>query len=170
VSVPPPLVKVPPPTDDKRWRIVETAMRRQGFEPRALIEALHSVQQTFGYLDEHAMRYVAASLRVPPSRVYGVATFYHYFSLKPQGRHACVVCLGTACYIKGSAAVLKAVEDEYAVRPGETTADGAVSLLTARCLGTCGLAPVAVVDGQVLGMLSPAELLGRLGDVVRHDA
>lgn len=145
-------------------------MRRQGFAPRALIEALHTVQQSFGYLDEPAMRYVAASLHVPPSRVYGVATFYHHFSLKPQGRHTCVVCLGTACYIKGSTAVLQAVEDEYAVHPGETTEDGAVSLLTARCLGTCGLAPVAVVDGQVLGMLSPAELLGRLGDVVSHDA
>ncbi len=168
--MPPSPVKVPPPTDDKRWRIVETAMRRQGFAPRALIEALHTVQQSFGYLDEPAMRYVAASLQVPPSRVYGVATFYHYFSLKPQGRHTCVVCLGTACYIKGSAAVLKAVEDEYAVRPGETTEDGGLSLLTARCLGTCGLAPVAVVDGQVLGMLGPAELLGRLGDVVDHDA
>ena len=81
------LVKVPPPTDDKRWRVVETAMRRQGFAPRALIEALHTVQQSFGYLDDAAMRYVAASLHVPPSRVYEVATFYHHFSLKPQGRH-----------------------------------------------------------------------------------
>jgi bidirectional [NiFe] hydrogenase diaphorase subunit len=99
-----------------------------------------------------------------------VATFYHYFSLKPQGRHSCVVCLGTACYIKGGAAVLNAVEDEYAVQPGETTDDGQLSLLIARCLGTCGLAPVAVLDGQLIGTLVPAELLGRLGDVVGHDA
>ena len=91
-----------PPTDDKRWRIVEATMRRQGYDTHALIEALHSAQQAFGFLDEPTMRYVAASLRVPLSKVYGVATFYHYFTLKPQGKHACVVCLGTACYIKGS--------------------------------------------------------------------
>jgi len=168
--VPVPLVKVPPPSDDKRWRVVETTMRRQGFQPRALIEALHTVQQSFGFLDDTAMRYVAASLHVPPSRVYGVATFYHHFSLKPPGRHTCVVCLGTACYIKGGTAVLQAVEDEYAVQPGETTADGQLSLLIARCLGMCGLAPVAVLDGQVIGTLVPAALLGQLGDVVGHDA
>jgi bidirectional [NiFe] hydrogenase diaphorase subunit len=168
--MPPTLVKVAPPTDDKRWRVVEAAMRRQGFEPRALIETLHAAQQSFGYLDEPAMRYVAASLHVPPSRVYGVATFYHYFTLKPHGRHTCVVCLGTACYIKGSAANLKAVEDAYAVDAGETTADGALSVVIARCVGACGLAPVAIVDGQLIGTLGPAELLGRVGDVVRHDA
>ena len=97
---------VAPPSDDKRWRIVDVTMRRHGYAPSALIEALHAVQESFGCLDEPGLRYVAASLRVPLSRVFGVATFYHYFSLKPQGDHTCVVCTGTACYIKDSPALL----------------------------------------------------------------
>ena len=103
---------------------------------------------------------------MPLSRVYGVATFYHYFSMKPQGEHTCVVCTGTACYIKDSPALLRAITAELGVEPGETTADGKLSLLTARCLGTCGLAPAAVVDGQVVGRLQAVELLGRLRDLI----
>jgi bidirectional [NiFe] hydrogenase diaphorase subunit len=162
----PQLFKAPPPTDDRRWRIVETVMRRQGYAPDALIEALHAVQQTFGYLDDASLRYVGTNLGVAPSKVYGVATFYHHFSLKPAGEHTCVVCTGTACYIKGSAALLSAIREQYDVRSGETTADGELSLLTARCLGMCGLAPAVVLDGQVAGLMSPAELRDRLGALV----
>ena len=157
---------ISPPSDDKRWRVVDATMRRHGYAPSALIEALHSAQQSFGYLDEPSLRYVAGSLGVPLSRVYGVATFYHYFSMKPQGEHTCVVCTGTACYIKDSPALLQAIADELGVKPGETTADGKLSLLTARCLGTCGLAPAAVLDGQVVGRLQAVELLGRLRDLI----
>jgi len=169
-SVPARLVKVPPPSDDKRWRVVETAMRRQGFEPDALIDALHATQETFGCLDAPALRYVAASLSLPPSRVFGVATFYNFFHLKPEGDHTCVVCTGTACYIKRSAALLQAVEAGFDVKLGETTADGKLSLLTARCVGACGLAPVTVLDGQVLGMLAPDEIVGHLRSMIDHDA
>ena len=154
------------PSDDKRWRVVDATMRRHGYRPSALIEALHAVQQSFGYLDEPALRYVSGSLGAPLSRVYGVATFYHYFSMKPRGEHTCVVCTGTACYIKDSPALLRAIEAELGVAPGETTADGKLSLLTARCLGTCGLAPAAVLDGQVVGRLQAVELLSRLRDLV----
>jgi bidirectional [NiFe] hydrogenase diaphorase subunit len=157
---------ISPPSDDKRWRVVDATMRRHGYRPSALIEALHAVQQAFGYLDEPGLRYVAGSLGVPLSRVYGVATFYHYFSMKPPGEHTCVVCTGTACYIKDSPALLRAITDELGVEPGETTADGKLSLLTARCLGTCGLAPAAVLDGQVVGRLQSVELLGRLRDLI----
>jgi bidirectional [NiFe] hydrogenase diaphorase subunit len=86
---------------------------------------------------------------LPPSRVYGVATFYHFFTLKPQGKHTCVVCLGTACYVKGADKILAAVEDLIKVKPGETTPDNQVSLLTARCIGACGIAPAVVYDGTV---------------------
>lgn len=154
------------PSDDKRWRVVDATMRRHGYTPSALIEALHAVQQAFGYLDEASLRYVADSLGIPLSRVFGVATFYHYFSMKPQGAHTCVVCTGTACYIKDSPALLHAIETELGIGPGETTADGALSLLTARCLGTCGLAPAAVLDGQVVGRLQAVELLGRLRELI----
>ena len=124
-------------------------MRRHGYAPSALIEALHSIQQAFGYLDLPSLSFVARSLGVPYSRVYGVATFYHFFSMKPQGEHTCVVCTGTACYIKGSRQMLEAIGEAFAVAPGETTTDGKLSVMIARCLGACGLAPAAVVDGQV---------------------
>lgn len=150
------------PSDDKRWKIVEATARRYGREPHALIETLHTVQECFGYLDETALRFVAATLRVPLSRAYGVATFYHFFTLKPKGKHTCVVCTGTACYIKGASALLGAVEKTYGIKPGESTPDGELSLLTARCLGSCGLAPAAVVDNVVLGRVGPAGLLARV--------
>lgn len=149
---------VPPDAQDKRWRIVDATMRRLGPQSRSLIETLHTVQEAFGFLDEGALRYVAASLHVPLSRAYGVATFYHFFSLKPAGKHTCVVCMGTACYIKGAPQLLAAMAQDYAIVPGETTADGNISLLTARCLGSCGLAPAVVYDNQVAGKISPQHL------------
>ena len=94
---PPPL-----PSDDKRWKIVNGTMRKNGFARHALIETLHTVQSAFGYLDDDSIRFVAKSLRVPLSQAYGVVTFYHYFSLKPPGKHTMTICTGTACYIKGT--------------------------------------------------------------------
>ncbi len=94
---PPPL-----PSDDKRWKIVNGTMRKNGFARHALIETLHTVQSSFGYLDDDSIRFVARSLRVPLSQAYGVVTFYHYFSLKPPGKHTLTICAGTACYIKGA--------------------------------------------------------------------
>ena len=93
-----------PPNTDKRWKLVDATMRKTGGSSRGLIETLHTVQEAFGFLDEEALRYVALCLHVPFSRAYGVATFYHFFTLKPGGRHTCVICLGTACYIKGAPA------------------------------------------------------------------
>jgi bidirectional [NiFe] hydrogenase diaphorase subunit len=158
------------PSADKRWKIVEATARRYGREPHALIETLHTVQESFGYLDETALRFVAAELRVPLSRVYGVATFYHFFTLKPQGKHTCVVCTGTACYIKGASALLDGVRQRYGIRPGETTPDNKLSLLTARCLGSCGLAPAVVLDSAVMGKAEPGEMLDRIERSVAHDA
>ena len=100
------------------------------------------------------MLYVAAAFKLPPSRVYGVATFYHFFALKPQGKHTCVVCTGTACYVKGSSKLLAALEKEGKIHAGETTPDGQMSLLTARCIGACGIAPAVVYDGTIAGMQS----------------
>jgi bidirectional [NiFe] hydrogenase diaphorase subunit len=157
-----------PPSDDKRWRIVTATMRRHGFGTDALIETLHSVQESFGYIDDDALRFVASGLRVPPSRVYGVATFYNYFTLKPQGEHTCVVCLGTACYIKGAAGILRALENRLNVKTGETTSDGAVSLLTARCMGACGLAPVVVNDGDVAAQITPDGAVAKVEEWIDH--
>lgn len=162
------LGKVAPPSNDRRWRLVSTTMRRHGYQSHALIETLHSVQESFGYLDEEALRYVSTALRVPPSRVYGVSTFYQFFTLKPQGRHTCVVCTGTACYIKGAATLVEEISRVFHVNAGETTADGELSLLTARCLGSCGLAPAAVFDGEVLGKLSAPAVLEKLQGWTSH--
>jgi len=156
------LGKVAPPSDDRRWKLVSATMRRHGHRRDALIETLHTVQQSFGYLDQDSLRYVALSLRVPLSRAFGVATFYHYFSLKPPGEHTCVICMGTACYIKGAQLLVAEIEKSFGVKPGQTTADGRISLLAARCIGSCGLAPAAVFDGEVAAKLTPAELQGRL--------
>jgi len=161
---------VNPPSEDKRWKIVAATMRKLGNERTALIEALHSMQQAFGYLDLPGLTFVAATLRVPLSRVCGVATFYHYFTMKPQGRHTCVVCTGTACHIKGAERLLKTIAEQHGVKPGETTPDRELSLLTARCFGTCGLAPVAVIDGAVAGSLTPDSLEERLAEVAGHAA
>lgn len=158
--------KIEPPSDDKRWRIVQATMQRNGFTRDGLIETLHTVQESFGFLDDDSLRYVAASLNAPLSQVYGVSTFYHLFSLKPAGRHTCVVCLGTACYIKGIPLLLKEIETEYGIKAGETTADGNLSLMTARCLGSCGLAPVAVFDGNIAGKVTVEEAMKRLDTLV----
>lgn len=159
--------KLPFPSDDKRWRIVEATARRHGYQQHSLIEVLHTVQESFGYLEDDALRYVARLLRVPLSKVYGVATFYHFFTLKPKGKHTCVVCMGTACYIKGAQSLLAAIEEKYAVKPGETSSDGQLSILTARCLGSCGLAPAVVFDGNVGGKLQSADVLSRIEKVMK---
>ena len=148
--------------DEKRRRMVIGTMRRNGYAPDALIETLHTVQSAFGYLDDTSLRFVAHELHIPLSKVYGVATFYHAFTLKPEGRHRCIVCLGTACYIKGSQSILQAITKDYHITPGETTEDGELSLLTARCLGSCSLAPAAILDENVVGNLTPEHALAEL--------
>jgi bidirectional [NiFe] hydrogenase diaphorase subunit len=96
------------------------------------------------------------------ARVFGVATFYHLFQLKPQGHHTCVVCTGTACYIKGAAGLVDEIHNRYKVKPGETTKDGRLSVMTARCVGACGLAPAVVLNGDVQGKQSTDQLIAKL--------
>ncbi len=147
-----------PPTDDPRWRLVDTTMRHYGYAPNALIETLRIVQESFGYLDAIAMKYIARSLRMPLSKVYGVVTFYGLFRLKPPGEHTCTVCLGTACYIKGAKNLLDAVKLCTGLLLGQTSADNKISLLSCRCFGACGIAPAAILDGQVIGNLNSSEM------------
>jgi bidirectional [NiFe] hydrogenase diaphorase subunit len=139
------------PSGDKRFKVLDVTMKRNQYSQDALIEILHKAQEAFGFLEEDVLLYVARGLKLPLSRVYGVATFYHLFSLKPSGAHTCVVCLGTACYVKGANALLDTLKAEIDIKPGETTADGQVSLVIARCIGACGIAPAVVFDGKVVG-------------------
>lgn len=164
------LTKPAPPSSDKRWKIVDSKMRRYNYQAHSLIEILHTVQESFGYLDENALKFVAAALHVPPSRVYGVSTFYNFFSLKPQGAHTCVVCLGTACYVKGGANVLAAIETCAGIKRGETTPDKQLSLLTARCIGACAIAPTVIYDGVVAGHQTPQQAVERIKGILNHGA
>lgn len=150
------------PSGDKRFKLLEVAMKRHQFQQHALIEVLHSAQELFGYLELDLLFFVARHLRLPPSKVYGVATFYNFFTLKPKGEHTCVVCTGTACYVKGADALLSAIEAVTGAKSGETTPDGKVSIVTARCLGACGIAPAVVMDGTVKGKETPDSLTMQL--------
>ncbi len=147
---------------DKRFKILEVHMKKHQFRQDALIEVLHKAQELFGYLEDDLLFFISAKLKLPPSRVYGVATFYHFFSLKPQGKHTCVVCLGTACYVKGADKVLAAVEARAKIKAGETTPDNQMSLLTARCIGACGIAPAVTYDGQVAPKQTPEAALQKI--------
>ncbi|MEB3229727.1 MAG: bidirectional hydrogenase complex protein HoxE [Leptolyngbyaceae bacterium] len=151
---------------DRRFKSLEMTMKRHHYQADALIEVLHKAQDTFGYLEEDVLRYVAQGLKLPLSRVYGVATFYHLFTLKPNGAHTCVVCLGTACHVKGGSQLLAELEDELGVKVGETAEDGSISLLGARCIGACGLAPAIVLDGAVCGKQSTDEAIDRIRGVL----
>jgi bidirectional [NiFe] hydrogenase diaphorase subunit len=147
------------PSGDKRFKMLDATIKRHQYQQEALIEILHKAQELFGYLETDLLLYIAHALKLPPSRVYGVATFYHLFSLAPKGVHRCVVCTGTACYVKGAAALLTAIEQSAHIQSGETTPDKQLSLSTARCLGACGIAPAVVFDGTVCGHQTP-ELVG----------
>jgi bidirectional [NiFe] hydrogenase diaphorase subunit len=156
------LAKPAPPDEDKRWKRVDATMRKTGQSSHSLIETLHTVQEAFGYLKPSALRYVATSLKLPLSRAYGVATFYHYFLLEPKAKHACTVCTGTSCHIRGSSALFAAARDVLG-ESGNAKSNPHVSLLGERCIGPCALGPVVVYDGQVAAAEDVATLKQRLG-------
>ncbi len=152
------------PSGDNRFKMLDASMKRHRFAPDALIEVLHTAQELFGFLKTDLLIYIAQGLKLPPSRVYGVATFYHFFTFKPKGDHTCVICMGTACYVKGA----EAVHDAMNGFAREETRAGTISVETARCLGACGLAPVAVFDGEVAGNLNPGMTLERMKGWVKN--
>jgi bidirectional [NiFe] hydrogenase diaphorase subunit len=147
---------------DLRFKRLDITMKRHQHSPDALIEVLHVAQEAFGFLEEDVLKYVARGLKLPLSKVYGVATFYHLFSLKPSGAHTCVVCMGTACYVKGGDKVMEKLQAALGIELGETTPDGNISLMAARCLGACGIAPAVVFDGTVSGKLSPEDAVAKV--------
>lgn len=131
-------------------------------KPSELIQALHRVQSSLGYIPPEAQAAVARALGVPPSQVRGVVTFYHFFRTTPVGKHTLRLCLGTACHVRGAESVLKAIEEELGVGLGGTSADGLFTVEGVRCLGACGLAPVMMVDDEVYGKLDPKRVKGIL--------
>lgn len=131
-------------------------------QPGSLIQILQGAQDVYGYLPADVLQRIADRLGVALGKVYGVATFYSQFYLERRGRHVLKVCDGTACHVQGAAALADAVSSEYGIEPGETTADGELTTEIVYCLGSCALAPVTVLNDQVMGKMRPEDLLRRI--------
>jgi len=137
--------------------------------PEDLIQVLQLVQEELGYVPEEMEERVADALGVSIGRVHGVVTFYHLFRTHPAGRHTIRLCLGTACHVLGADRILAAIEEALRVSVGDTTDDGLFSLDVVRCLGTCSLAPVMMVDEDVYGRLTPERVLGVLRTYAKRE-
>lgn len=127
-----------------------------------LIRVLHKAQSIFGYLPAEVQKFVAKQLNVPTAKVFGVVTFYSYFTMVPKGEYDIAICLGTACYVRGAERVLDAIKKEIGIGVGETTEDGKFSITGLRCVGACGLAPVMMIGEKVYGRLTPDMIKGIL--------
>jgi len=141
---------------DTRDKLLERAMARHHHSGDALIEILHTAQQLYGYLSRRLLKTIARKLKLPPSRVLGVATFYHLFRFEPVKAHSAVVCLGTACYAAGGLELMAGLRQHCRTDQAHWT------LETGRCVGSCGLAPVVICDGEALSRVTPARLEARV--------
>lgn len=137
-------------------------IRAHSGEAGALMPVLHEAQNIYGYLPAEVQTVIAEKLNIPLAEVYGVATFYSQFSLYPKGKHQISVCLGTACYVKGSDKILEVLEKELKITCGQCTPDSRFSIDSCRCVGACGLAPVMIIDGEVYGKIKPEDVDGIL--------
>ena len=137
---------------------VEAICDKHGNKPGELINILHEAQSMHGYLPEEMQRIIARKLNSPASKVYGVVTFYSFFTMTPKGKHPISVCLGTACYVRGSEKLLEEIKRLLKIEVGETTPDGKFSLDCLRCVGACGLAPVVTIGEKVYGRLQPKDI------------
>jgi len=142
----------------EQWARVDQILERHRGKPGALIPVLEEVQEVTGYLPEIVQHRVAKGLGLPLSQVYGVVTFYSFFTMKPRGKHQIRVCLGTACHVRGAQKVMEDIKERFQLEPGECTEDREFSLEVVRCLGACGLAPVMVVDEDTHKQVKAAKL------------
>ncbi len=148
--------------NEEELAAADSIISRHKGTPGSLIPVLEEIQERLGYLPKSIQRRVAEGLGLPLSEVYGVVTFYSFFTMVPRGRHTVRVCLGTACYVRGSKRTLEELCSSLGIQPGETTPDRRFSLETVRCLGACGLAPAMVVDNDAFAQVKPAHLRGIL--------
>lgn len=139
---------------DQLDNFIDSLETRKG----ALIQVLHHAQGIFGFLPKEVQLYIAKALDIAPSKVYGVVSFYSYFTTEPRGEYKISVCLGTVCFVKGADKILAEFEKELGIKSGETTKDLKFSLEGLRCVGACGLAPVVVVNGKVYGQVKPEDV------------
>ena len=148
-------------TKEQEAHLFEIIEKRKN-EPGAIMPVLQEAQNVYGYLPIEVQQMVADGLGVPLSEVFGVATFYSQFSLTPKGKYNISVCLGTACYVKGSGKILEELSKELGIEAEECTEDGKFSLTACRCIGACGLAPVITINDDVYGRLVPEDVKGIL--------
>lgn len=139
---------------ETRRNMLEKAMKEHNYQESALLEILHKAQEIYGYLSKDLLMDISQSLNLPPSHVFGVATFYSLFKLTEPGEHIVTGCLGTACYVKGVEDIMQAVEKEFRIKRGETRSDRKLSLFVTRCIGACAMAPNIVVDDEVIGKVT----------------
>ena len=135
--------------DEKLEKIAKKYKNVEG----GIISALHEVQDTYGYISSTAQKYLSKEFNVPMSEIYGIITFYSRFSLVPKGKYNIQVCMGTACYVKGSEKVLNRFKEKLGIEEGKTTSDGKFSIESVRCIGACGLAPAIVINEEVYGKM-----------------
>ena len=131
-------------------------------QPGNLIPVLHEVQEEIGYLSLAVQQYLAKRLKLPLSKIYGVVSFYSFFNTQPRGQHIIGVCMGTACYVKGAGKILEKLKSELAIEMGQTSADQRFTLTITRCVGTCSMAPVLMIDDQLYGKVKTSEVAGIL--------
>lgn len=146
--------------------LMEPVFERYREQEGPLIPILQRAQGIYAYLPPEVLQVIAGRLGVALGKVYGVATFYSQFYLEPRGKHVLRLCDGTACHVKGTANLMTAVQEEYGVGPGETTEDGELTVEVVYCLGSCALAPVATLDGQVMGRMRPETLVRQVREQI----
>jgi len=127
-------------------------------DPQELINILHSTQEHFGYLPAEVQEVISAETGVPVAKIYGVVTFYSFFTMTPKGRHPISICMGTACYVRGAEKVLDEFKKELGLQVGQTSTDGKFSLSSLRCVGACGLAPVVLIGDKTYGRVAPDDV------------
>jgi NADH:ubiquinone oxidoreductase subunit E len=148
-----------PDITDEMWTRIDEIVQTNRPIAGSIITALRECQNVVGYLPVELLDYISTGLNLPPSDVYGVASFYALFSMEPKGRHTIKLCLGTACYVKGIKEVMNRIENQYDVKEGGTTKDRRFSLEGVRCLGACGLAPVMVIGSDTQGDISSDKII-----------
>jgi len=152
---------------DNRRKLLENFMKKHEYNESALLEILHRAQELYGYLDKELLMHVSQALNLPPSHVFGVATFYSFFKLKAPGEHIITACLGTACYVKGVDEIIEAIEREFNLKRGGSTGDGKLSLLVTRCIGACAMAPNIVVDEVAIAKATKESAIEKINLALR---
>lgn len=151
---------------DNHRLMLEKVFKEHEYQEDALLEILHRAQEIYGFLDRDLLMDISGSLNLPPSKVFGVATFYSFFKLRKPGQHVVTSCLGTACYVRGAEEIVQAVEKEFKLKRGGSTPDGKLSVFATRCIGACAMAPTIVVDDEVIPKATKEVVIKKIKEVL----